>query len=170
MSGADEELVAVGAVAGPALAGFSPFFREHQPQVLRSAYLVVQSRELAQDVTQDAFLVAWRHWGRVQGYDRPDLWVRRVAVRLAIKAAKQPRRDREPLESDLVVGATESDVDLMAQVAALPAAQRAAIVLFYFEDRPVSEVASIMGCAEATAKVHLHRARRRLAVEMEEGT
>ncbi len=41
--------------------------------------------------------------------------------------------------------------------------QRAAIVLFYFEDLPVAEIAHILDCAEPTARVHLHRARKRLA-------
>ena len=45
----------------------------------------------------------------------------------------------------------------------LPGAQRAAIVLFYYEDRPVAEIAAILGCAEATARVHLHRGRKRMA-------
>jgi RNA polymerase sigma-70 factor (ECF subfamily) len=37
------------------------------------------------------------------------------------------------------------------------------VVLFYYEDRPVSEIATILGCSESTAKVHLHRARKSLA-------
>jgi RNA polymerase sigma-70 factor, ECF subfamily len=41
--------------------------------------------------------------------------------------------------------------------------QRAAVVLFYFEDLPLSEIASILRCSEATVRVHLHRARKRLA-------
>jgi RNA polymerase sigma factor (sigma-70 family) len=41
--------------------------------------------------------------------------------------------------------------------------QRAAVVLFYFEDRPVSEVAEILDCSTSTAKVHLHKARKKLA-------
>lgn len=45
----------------------------------------------------------------------------------------------------------------------LPLKQRTAVVLFYFEDRPVAEVAQLLGCSPATARVHLHRARRRLA-------
>jgi RNA polymerase sigma-70 factor, ECF subfamily len=54
-------------------------------------------------------------------------------------------------------------VDVLQAVRRLPAAQRAAVVLFYFEDRPVAEVAQILACPEVTAKVYLHRARKRLA-------
>jgi RNA polymerase sigma-70 factor (ECF subfamily) len=36
------------------------------------------------------------------------------------------------------------------------------VALFYLEDRPVGDVAELLGCTETTAKVHLHRARKRL--------
>jgi RNA polymerase sigma-70 factor (ECF subfamily) len=41
--------------------------------------------------------------------------------------------------------------------------QRAAVVLYYWEDRPIAEIAHALGVSESTVKQHLHRARRRLA-------
>ena len=61
-----------------------------------------------------------------------------------------------------------SDPDLMRAVRALPPAQRSAVVLFYFADLPVREIAEIIDCSEATAKVHLHKARRRLGALLQE--
>ena len=144
---------------------FSSLFQARYDAVARAAYLIVQDRDTAQDVTQEAFIRTLIHWRRVQSYDRPDLWVHRVAVRLAIRAAKQSRLRTRPLvETDLVAMSSPSDLDLMKQIAQLPAGQRAAIVLHYLEDRPVAEVAEILRCSVATAKVHLHRGRKRLAV------
>jgi RNA polymerase sigma-70 factor (ECF subfamily) len=54
------------------------------------------------------------------------------------------------------------DVDVQRSLLRLPARQRAVVVLHYFEDRPVREVAELLGVEEATVKVHLHRARSRL--------
>jgi RNA polymerase sigma-70 factor (ECF subfamily) len=48
-------------------------------------------------------------------------------------------------------------------VGRLPRNQRLAIMLHYVDDLAVTDVASAMGCAEATVRVHLHRGRRRLA-------
>jgi len=45
----------------------------------------------------------------------------------------------------------------------LPRRQAAAVTLHYLEDRPVTEVANILGCAEGTAKAHLHKGRATLA-------
>ena len=144
---------------------FSTFFQLRYDAVARAAYLIVRDRDAAQDVTQEAFIRTLTHWPRVKSYDRPDLWVHRVAVRLAIRAAKQSRlRSRPLLETDLVASSSPADLDLMKQIAQLPAGQRAAIVLHYLEDRPVAEVAEILQCSVATAKVHLHRGRKRLAV------
>jgi RNA polymerase sigma-70 factor (ECF subfamily) len=50
----------------------------------------------------------------------------------------------------------------LAALARLPGKQRAAAVLFYFEDRPVDEIGQILDCSTSTAGVHLHRARIRL--------
>lgn len=154
-----------------ATSGFSDFFRSHHERVVRSTYLVVGSRAAAEDIAQDSFVVAWRHWARISSYDRADLWVTRVAFRMAVRQARRRRLvSRETRETDLVTTASAADAAILQQVAQLPAAQRAAIVLFYFEDRPVTEVAEVLGCAPATARVHLHRARERLRIMLTEET
>ena len=55
-----------------------------------------------------------------------------------------------------------------AAVAALPGQQRAAVALFYVEDRTTAEIAEILGCSESTARVHLHRGRQALALTLKE--
>ena len=55
------------------------------------------------------------------------------------------------------------DVDLLRAMRELPVTQQVAVVLFYFEDRPIAEIVHILGIGEGSVKVHLHRARERLA-------
>ncbi len=55
------------------------------------------------------------------------------------------------------------DLDLAEALRHLPPQQRAAVALHYYEDLPLTEVAQILGCSHATAKVHVFKARRRLA-------
>jgi DNA-directed RNA polymerase specialized sigma24 family protein len=104
-------------------------------------------------------------WQRISRYDRPGAWVRRVAIRMAVRAERRDRlravleRPQErPFHDDSI-----PDVDLAVAIAALPLMQRTAIVLFYFEDLPVPEIAAIVRRAEATVRSDLLRARRRLA-------
>ena len=55
------------------------------------------------------------------------------------------------------------DQELLAAIRTLSPRQRAIVVLFYLEDRPMAEVADLVGCSSSTGFVHLHHARHRLA-------
>ena len=140
------------------------FFRAEFPAVLRTVFLILHDRGRSEDVTQEAFIQLLVHWRKVSRYERPEAWVRRVAIRQAIRALRR-ERVRALLERETAAdaGPDVPDVDLARAVQRLPVMQRSAVVLFYFEDRPVTEIAFILGISEGTVKVHLHRARRRLA-------
>lgn len=151
------------AVAGPD-AEFVGLFQAEYPALVRSMYLIVRDREQARDIAQEAFVQLFTRWRRISHYERPDAWVRRVAIRMAVRAVRRERLRRR-LEHEIDVAPPQGplDLDVLRAVGKLPAAQRAAVVLFYLEDRPVAEVADILRCSAITAKVHLHRARKRLA-------
>ena len=139
--------------------------------MVRTAYVVLHDGGRAEDVAQEAFAQLYVHWRRVSRYDRPEAWVRRIAIRAAVKMVKRDRM-RTTLEhrADPVAEANEAatmDTDLMRAIRELPPQQRAAVA-FYFEDRPTSELADILGCSESTAKVHLFKARKRLAIALGE--
>jgi RNA polymerase sigma-70 factor (ECF subfamily) len=126
--------------------------------------LILHDRGRSEDVTQEAFIQLLTQWKKVSQYDRPDAWVRRVAIRQAVRMVKRDRM-RSALER---VEASPPDpalpdVDLARAVQRLPAMQRVAVVLFYFEDRPIAEIAHILNISDGSVKVHLHRARQRLA-------
>jgi RNA polymerase sigma-70 factor (ECF subfamily) len=144
--------------------GFDELFVAEFTAVERTVFLIVHDREVAKEVTQDAFVALLRAWRKVSRYDRPGAWVRRVAIRLAMRALK--RRDllavAERRASELSGSLNERDLDVWEAIRALPARQRAAVVLFYLEDRPVGEVAEMLGCSPQTARVHLYRARQHL--------
>jgi DNA-directed RNA polymerase specialized sigma24 family protein len=145
-------------------AEFAGLFQSEYPALVRSIYMIVHDREQARDIAQDAFVQLFSRWRRVSKYDRPDAWLRRVAIRMAVRALRRDRlRRRREHEFDRGRPLGPVDVDVVRAVAQLPAAQRAAVVLFYLDDRPVTEVADILSCSEVTARVHLHRARKRLA-------
>lgn len=137
------------------------------PQLVRTVWFVVHDHELAQEIAQDAFIELHRQWRKIRSYDRPDLWVRRVALRKAQHEASRKVRRRRlelSLRSVEVVPAFElPDPELRAALLALPPMQRAVVALFYLEDRPMEEVADLLGCRPSTGFVHLHRARHRLA-------
>jgi RNA polymerase sigma-70 factor, ECF subfamily len=148
---------------------FERVFRSSYRSVLGTAVLILRDRGRAEEVTQDAFLRLYERWGGDTLFENPQAWVRRVVVRDAIRRA---RRERLVLVSDPVDRSTQGepvpDLDLWRAVAALPPQQRAAVALFYLDDRPVAEVADLMAVAPATVRQHLLRARTHLAEQLGE--
>jgi RNA polymerase sigma-70 factor, ECF subfamily len=155
---------------GPNKAEFDDVFRSEYPSVLKTVRFVLGEREAAEDVVQDAFSQLLVHWDKVSRYERPGAWVRRVALRRALRW--RTRRLAEAKIMKLAVSdepSVASDPDLFRALCTLPATQRAAVLLHYLEDRPLAEVADLLGCAEGTAKAHLFRARQHLAKLLREG-
>ncbi|HEX2361152.1 MAG TPA: sigma-70 family RNA polymerase sigma factor [Jiangellaceae bacterium] len=150
---------------------FTAFFRSEFRRVVRTVYLILPDRGRAEEIAQDAFVQLLDHWTKVSAYEQPDAWVRRVAIRLASRTAKRERM-RAVLEGrfrpTVAAPPDEPADDVFTAVRQLPPTQRAAVVLFYVEDRPIAEIADLLGCAPATARVHLFKARQRLATMLNE--
>lgn len=83
-----------------------------------------------------------------------------MAIRLATRQTHR-ERIRSVLERQTLQPSyeTETPVDILEALRRLSVNQRAAIVLHYYEDRPVDEVAEILDCSQNTVKSHLHRGR-----------
>ena len=157
--------------AGRACAVLRGRLHPRVPRVARTVHHIVGDRARAEEVTQDAFLALLRHWRTVAGYERPDLWVRRVAIRAAQRerhrAWRRVELERTTLGDQDVEPPTPAP-EVLAAVRRLAPKQRAVVVLFYFEDRPMTEIAEILGCSESTGWSQLHTARRHLAEALAE--
>jgi RNA polymerase sigma-70 factor (ECF subfamily) len=148
--------------------GFAALYRAEFRHMTQSVFLVVGSAFLAEEIVQEAFARAWARWDRVSTMDNPAGWVQTVAFRLALRAKRRAQRvaDAESLVVGSSFGADSSVSVVAAALGGLPPMQRAVIALRFFDDLPMEEVAKRLGCRPATARVHLHRARLRLADAM----
>jgi len=124
------------------------------------------SMVLGEELAQEALLAAVRHWGTVQGYERPGAWLRRVVINRARSARRRHRRELDRLAEVARPAATteqpELDAELWAAVRALPRRQRELVALFYALDHPIEQVAAELGIGVGSAKTHLHRGLERL--------
>lgn len=148
--------------------GYDAFFRIEYPRLVTLATAMTGDRRVAEELAQEALLRAHVRWSRLATYDMPGAWVRRVTINLA--SSSRARRGREQRALDrlgsqraAVAPYDYADDDFWALVRQLPRRQAAAVALHYLEDRPVTEVAAILDCAEGTAKAHLHKGRAALA-------
>jgi len=140
------------------------YLREYAP-VLALARVLTGGRDAAEDVTHEAFAAALVAWDDL---DNPARWIRSVVANKARSAWRRhyaERRAVRTLAGSVQIGhdvPVETE-DFWAEVRRLPRRQAQAVSLFYLEDRPVAEIASILGCDESTVRVHLMRGRRALA-------
>jgi RNA polymerase sigma-70 factor (sigma-E family) len=150
---------------------FEEFFRERYGEVVRSMRLLVGDHARAEELTQEAFARACRHWRRVRALDRPVAWVYVTATNEARRewrreARVAPTSPVAPIADD-ASGSVATTLDVRAALAQLTDRQRAAVVLRYVADLPLAEIAEIMGCATGTVKATLHHALAHLRVELE---
>ena len=125
------------------VAAFTPL----RAELIGLAYRMTGSWATAEDIAQEAFVQLVRHWSKVSRYDEPGAWLRRVAIRMAVKETRRARLRpvRELQSQPPPVGEPEvSDPALLAAVRELSPRQRAVVALFYLEDRPMDEVAELL--------------------------
>ena len=156
-----------------AVPSFERLFVDEYPKMVALAAAVSGSRQHAEDIAQEAMSKLDRSWRKVQGYENPGAWVRRVTINLALSrrrrlAAEARALLRLPAPEAALPPAEPEDNAVWEAVASLPKNQRAAISLHFLEDRSITEIADILEISPSTARVHLHRARQTLRDRLEQ--
>jgi RNA polymerase sigma-70 factor (sigma-E family) len=150
--------------------GFEDFVRARSDALLRSAWLLTGDTGRAEDLLQTALTKAWRNWPDIE---QPEAYVRRILFTTYASAWRRKWRGELP-------GGTVPEVvnphDMASDVATrdlvtralgrLTRRARAIVVLRYIEDRPVAEVAELMGCSPETVKSLASRAMATLRAEL----
>jgi RNA polymerase sigma-70 factor (sigma-E family) len=136
----------------------SVLFREHALGLTRLAFLMLGDRFAAEDVVQEAFCGLYRAWDRLPSHDNVVGYLRVSVVNGCRSAVRRSRRAPRLLA---VASAASAEADALsgeerrAAVAAmrrLPARQREALILRYFADLSVNEIAQTMGVSSGTVK------------------
>jgi RNA polymerase sigma-70 factor (sigma-E family) len=160
---------------------FDRFAAEVSDPLLRTGHLMTGDANDAEDLVQETLLRVARRWKRVRFMDHPAAYARRVLVNLVLHDTHRRSRQRAELwPQESVAEATDEsaaralqEVDDLAEfrwaLAQLPTRQQAVLVLRYWADLPVAEVAEILGCSEGTVKSTASRAAARLAETLAHG-
>ncbi|MFT3888568.1 MAG: SigE family RNA polymerase sigma factor [Arachnia sp.] len=153
-------------------AGFEAFVRRRGRDLWRTAWLLTGDGGRAEDLVQTALA---KTYARYDGNDRSfEAYVRTTIYRTFVSWWRRRWTGEVPTETLPQADADDPDqglrVDVLRALAELPRVQRAVLVLRYFEDRPISEVAELLGLAQGTVKAYSHRALQQLraSVHLEE--
>jgi RNA polymerase sigma-70 factor, ECF subfamily len=156
------------------LSAFEEVVRRHQRRVYGVALRIVRSHDVADDVTQETFVRAWRALDRFE-LGRPfGPWVRRIAANLAVNHVRSPRAREEGLpdgHAELPAASPgplhallddEARQVLERAIAELPDGQRAVFVLRAVEEMSYEQIARALSISPGTVMSRLFRARQRL--------
>jgi len=154
---------------------FEGFAAEASDTLLRTGYLMTGSARDAEDLVQETFLRVARRWNQVRSMDHPAAYARRILINLVLQDAERRSRQKAELApqhagidaADQSAAQALRHVDDLGEIrwalAHLTARQRAVLVLRYWADLPVGEVAEILGCSSGTVTGTASRAAGRLA-------
>ncbi len=158
--------------AGLTSEAFSALFDRYEAKVFRLCMSILRDSALAQEIAQEVFLRVWRFLPR---YDVRigafSTWIYAIARNQCLSALGRQHANEASLDESEVwqqaaqmpVPAAANDAAsltwLRSLVDALPATYRTTLMLYYFEECSVAEVAILLGVPEGTVKTQLHRAR-----------
>ncbi len=144
---------------------FDDFVGGALPGLIRFAHVLCGRADLAEDLVSAALLRSWRAWDRVE---EPGPFVRRVIVNQHLSWWRRTRRsavlERTTGEAPDDMARWDERDRMWRALGALPARQRAVLVLRYYEDLSEAEIARVMGTSTGTVKSHASRGLRRLAL------
>ncbi|MEN9674810.1 MAG: polymerase sigma factor SigW [Verrucomicrobiota bacterium] len=160
---------------------FRELVERYEDRVYAVAWSRLGDRSLAEEAAQETFIRAYRKLSLLGGAEKFGHWITTIARHTAINLGMRHRseiRMRERWSLERVNDDAASDGDsggeaapsaemFSRSLADLPAIHRECLVLFYLEDRGVSEAAALLGLSETAFKTRLHRARHALRAVLE---
>jgi RNA polymerase sigma-70 factor (sigma-E family) len=154
----------IAAKVGPVTEEFEAFYRAQRPALVRLAHLLTASTAEAEELAQEALLATHQSWARL---DNPAAYARRALVNQVRSMQRRAVvRRRRPDPGGLLHELPQEYDETWAAIRRLSPDHRAVLVLRYYEDLLVDDIAALMGRRPGTIKSLLHRALRRLEEDL----
>ena len=136
--------------------------------LLSVSYGVLRNWDTAADAVQNALLKGWRHRHSVKDAGSFKPWLVKIAVNESKNLLRRGYGAELPEDVADVPRDRELSIDVQRAVYALPEKYRLPVLLFYFEDMAVTDIARALDMPEGTVISHLHRGRARLREELKD--
>ena len=163
---------------------FDLLYEKYKNLVIRTAYLITGNKPDSEDAAQETFIKVYLHISELKNDAGLKPWMMQILVRTAYRMCKKrgkevPDGEAERLsENRAEISQTvlsplgqmikREEAGMISEaVAALPVKQRTVVVLYYYNEFSVSEIAGMLNCREGTVKSRLHTARKFLKAKLE---
>src|ERR1700733_3041098 len=156
--------------AGDRDRAFDALLQRYEGKIYRLCCAMLRNRAEAEDAAQESFVRIWKALDRYDGRASLSSWIYAITRNRCLTALERRR-----VVDSLNDGAVETEVAMLAEpdgtllaerseqlqelIDLLPERLRRALMLYYFQERSISEVALMLGCPEGTVKTQLFRAR-----------
>ncbi|MGD0590507.1 MAG: RNA polymerase sigma factor [Bacteroidota bacterium] len=155
---------------------FSYFIEKYKGMAFSIAFRIVNNREDAEEIVQDAFLKAFRSLDKFRKDSKFSTWFYRIVVNSSLSRARNKRPELSSIDeediTDVVVESVESaysSLDLSDQkkfvhlaLEELSIENRLLLTLYYLNENSIDEITEITGIAQENVKMKLHRARNKM--------
>ena len=184
MAMTEQQVQLVTAAQGGDMASFEQLYAIYHNKVYGYARMLLRNDGDAEDALQETFVTAWQKLATLQAPPTFSVWIQVIARNLCnmqlrkknmavLLDAEQDLADFDTYESDELLPAVYAErADLRERLSkiidSLSDVQRQAIVLYYFNELSIDEIAEIMECSPGTVKSRLYLARKAIKAEVEE--
>ncbi|GAA4270974.1 RNA polymerase sigma factor [Aquimarina gracilis] len=155
---------------------FSVLVERYQSLVYTVVYRMIKNKELAEEVSQDSFIKAYKSLSKYRGDSKFSTWLYTIAYRKSLDAIKANKR---MITSELIEEINEGEIELVTDalnylqakerkeiisdsIMQLPQDEAVIITLYYFEEKSVKEIVEIVGLTADNVKIKLYRSRKKL--------
>ena len=160
---------------------FAYLVDKYKTMVYSLALRLVKDREEAEEISQDAFIKAYQSLASFKGKAKFSSWLYRIVYNTAISKLRQQPAGRVSLdESDIAdtlyieskqnydtLSAGEREKYLEKALDSLDMDEKMLVILYYYEERDLDEIATIAGLTKTNTKVKLFRARKKMLVVLQ---
>ncbi len=146
---------------------YEQLYRLHVGRIFALCVRLCKDRDMAEDLTQEAFVQAWRQLGKFRGDSAFGSWLYRIATNTALSYLRKQKPFLNSLDIDDVPDpayreTNDEQIGLELAISELPDGARAVFVLYSLEGYTHVEISGLLGIAEGSSKAQLHRARQLL--------
>ncbi|MCI3920118.1 sigma-70 family RNA polymerase sigma factor [Paenibacillus sp. TRM 82003] len=145
--------------------------------VMRTAYFYTGDRHLAEDISQEAFLRAYRKWDSFRGDSSVKTWLTTIAInvcrdKMGVRMFSEQPTDPTRMEQGRTISVEEEAMErfekseVLRHLLRLPLPYQEALYLYYYLEFSTKEIAEATSSPEGTVRNRLHRAREALAREI----
>ena len=177
MAHTDNDIQLARRIAAGDTAAFATVVERYGERIFALVMRIAASRTDAEEIVQETFVKAYTALSRFDGRSSLGTWLCRIACNTAISTLRR-RKPAPAFDERRAAAVADEEADALfgsgvdeSLISALNRAlvrlepdERALVTLFYYDDRPMNECATILGCTESAAKVRLHRIRKKLYV------